>query len=137
MELACRSSWSSEYGCAIADRPARRQLIGFVVPAIQNAEAEHAVHRRFHAARAASLLAAARSIQPQVHALHHLARHLYAVIFDKHQPLRNLRIPRERHDVAYQRLAGLILGMRFTGDHHLHRHFGIVENPLQPVYVTK
>ncbi len=81
MALACISSWSSEYGTrspiaqpaevsnASSNQPS--STLKFNTPFIDS----------FHAARAARFFSAARIIQPQIDALHHLARHLDAVIF--------------------------------------------------------
>ena len=50
---------------AIADGPAPGFLIGLVEPSVQNAEIQHAVHSGLHAACAAGLFAAPRSVEPE------------------------------------------------------------------------
>ena len=47
-------------GLAFADGPAAGRLVGFVEPAVQNAQVEHAVDGGLHAAGAAGLFAAPR-----------------------------------------------------------------------------
>ncbi len=56
--------------------------------------------RGLHAAGAAGLFAAPRIVQPDIDALHHLARHLHVVVFQEHHVLPELGIARKLHDLA-------------------------------------
>src|SRR5205823_650141 len=96
----------------IADGPAARILVAFIEPAVQNAEVEHAVTGRFHAAGAAGLFAAARGVQPNIDALDHFARHLHVVVLEEDYVLPKFRIAGELYDFTDVTLAGLVLGMR-------------------------
>ena len=117
-------------GFPVADGPASGDLIAFIEPAIQNAEIQHAVDAGFHAAGAARFFAAPGSVQPQVHALHHLTRNLDAVILHENNVLGDLGRAGKLHDFANQRLARQVAGVRLSGDHNLYRPFRIGEQPL-------
>ncbi len=106
-------------------------IIGFIEPSIQHAEIQYAIHARFHAAGAAGFFSAAGIVQPEIDALHHFARDLNAVVLNKDQTLGDFRVARHGHNLADQRLAFVIFGMRFARNDNLHRHLRIVQKPLQ------
>ena len=87
-------------GLAVADGPAAGEFGGFVEPAVEDAQVQHAVDAGLHAAGAAGLFAAPRIVEPQVHALHQFARHLHVVVFEEDHVLPQFRIARELHDLA-------------------------------------
>ena len=109
-------------GLAVADGPAAGVLGGFVEPAIEDAQAEHAVDAGFHAAGAAGFFAAARGVQPEIHALHHFAGDFDAVVFDEDHVAGKFRIARKLHNFADQCFTGNVFGMGFAGDDDLHGH---------------
>src|ERR1019366_7112097 len=117
---------------AVADGPAAGYFVGFVEPAIQDAQVQHAVDAGLHAAGAAGLLAALRSVQPQIHTLHHFARDLHVVVFDEDHVLPQIPVARKLHDIADEILAFVIARVRLAGDHDLHRHILVAEDALDP-----
>ena len=137
MALACSASWSSEYGSRSPIAQPPEMLIGFVEPAVQDAQVENAVDGRLHSAGAAGLFAAPRVVEPQVHALHHLARHLHVVVFQEDHVFPEVGIARELHDLADVALARLVLGMGLAGDDDLHRHVLVQQNALEPLDVAE
>ncbi len=83
----------------VAPRPARaaglNSLVGAVVafapPAVEDAQVQAAVTAGLHAAGAGGLERAARVVQPDVAAAHHLARDVDVVVLDEHEPPREAR----------------------------------------------
>ena len=113
---------------AVSYGPAAGYFIGFVEPAVQDAQVQHAVDAGLHAAGAAGFLAALRSVQPQVYALHHFARDLHVVV---------LPVARKLHDIADEILALVVARVRLAGDHDLHRHILVTEDALDAVHVLE
>ena len=64
----------------------------FGPPAVADAEVQHAVHRRLHAARAARLERLARGVQPHVAALHEQMRDVQIVVVDERDAAAELGI---------------------------------------------
>ena len=121
----------------LADGPAAGMLIGLVVPAVQDAEVQHAVDGRLHAAGAAGFFAAPRVAEPQIHALHHLPRHLHVVVFQKDHVFPEVGIARELHNFADVALPRLVLGMGLAGDDDLHRQVLVQQNAFEPIHVAE
>src|ERR1019366_1205333 len=124
-------------GLAFSDGPAAGGFVGFVEPAVEDAEIEDAVDGGFHAAGAASLLAAAGIVEPDVDALDEFAGDLHVVVFHEDDVLPEIGIARKLHHLAYVGFARLIFGMGFAGDHDLHRHIGIQQDFLQALDVAE
>src|ERR1017187_9729286 len=122
---------------AFSDGPAAGGLVGFVEPAVEDAEIEDAVDGGFHAAGSASLLAASGIIEPDVDALDEFAGDLHVVVFHEDDVLPEIGIARELHHLADVGLARLIFGMGLASDHDLHRHIGVQQDALQALDVAE
>src|ERR1022692_609558 len=122
---------------AFSDGPAAGSFVGFVEPAVEDAEIEHAVDGGFHAAGAASLFAAAGIVEPDIDALHEFARDFHIVVFHEDYVLPEFGIARELDHLADVGLARLIFGMRLAGDYDLHRHVGIQQDALEALDVAE
>ncbi len=90
-----------------------------------------------HAGGAAGFFAAARSVEPEIHALHQFARDFHVVVFDEDDVLPEVGIARELHDLADEGFARLIFRMRLAGDDDLHRALAIAENFLQALHIAE
>ena len=112
-------------------------FVSLVEPTVQNAQIEHAVQGCLHAAGAAGLLAAPRVVEPQIHALDHLARHLHVVVFDEDQVFPQVGVAGKLHQFPDVGLAGGVLRMSLAGNDHLHRHVLIQQDALQPFHVPE
>ena len=79
-------------GCeSVADGKTVRAVVAFAPPAVEDAEVQAAVAAGLHAAGAGGFERAARVVQPDVAAGHHLPRDVDVVIFDEHEVARQVR----------------------------------------------
>src|SRR5713226_2745064 len=99
-----------------ADAPASDALdVAFHPPAVENAQARHAIQRGLHAAGAGSLERKLRRIEPEVHAGSHFSAELEIVVVEEDHwhrfPQRFFRLENPAYDV----LPAAIIRMRLAG----------------------
>src|SRR6266568_6021880 len=99
----------------LPDRPARDSFnVAFHPPAVQNAQARHAVQRRFHPACARRLERKLRRVQPKVHAGSNFSAHFEVVIIQEYN---RDRLPQRFFcvkDAANDVLPSSVIRMRFA-----------------------
>ena len=86
---------------APADREAVRAVVRLGPPAVEDREVERAIQERLLARGPARLLRPARVVQPDVDALHELARDVDVVVLDEHDPVREPFLLRQPDDVLH------------------------------------
>ena len=97
----------------------------------------HAVHGRFHPARAARVERLARIVQPDVATLHEEVRHVQVVVVHERDPSAKLRIDRAAVDLLQMMLADIVGRMRLAREDDLHRAPRRVQDLLQPFRVVE
>ena len=87
---------------------------GLVPPAVQRAQVQRAVGRRFHAAGSARLHGPPGRVQPHIHALNEVTGDAHIVVLQEDQPPAKLLAARQRDDLPDQFLAGVVTGVRLS-----------------------
>ena len=105
----------------VADGEAVLAVEAFAPPTVEDAEVQAAVAARLHAAGAARFERAARVVQPDIAAAHHLARDMDIVILDEDQFALHLAILAEVNDLLDELLALVVARMRLAGEDELQR----------------
>src|SRR5215813_5143148 len=120
---------------AAVDHPAVVAREPFGPPAVADAQVGHAIHRGFHAARAAGLVRLAWRVEPEVAALYEEMRDVHIVVVDKGHATGEQRIKGASIDPLEVVLADVVGRMCFAGKHDLHGSADAVQNPGEPLGV--
>ena len=106
---------------AVADREAVLPVVGLGPPPVEHRQVQPAVEHHLLAAGAARLERAQRRVEPDVHALHEVPRHVDVVVLDEHQAAGEARVARHLDDLPDQPLAGVVRRVRLAREDDLHR----------------
>ena len=102
-----------------ADGEAVGAVVAFAPPAVQDAEVQAAVATGLHAAGAGGFERAARVVQPDVAAGHHLARDVDVVVLDEHQVAREFAVFAQMDDLLDEALAVVVARVGLAGEDEL------------------
>ncbi len=122
---------------AAADGPAVGAVPAFVPPAVEDRDVDDAVGGRLHAARAGRFERPARVVQPDVDALHEVARDAHVVVLEDEGTAGQPGRLRALEDVADDALPGPIGGMRLAREDDLDRALLVPQQPRQPLLVAE
>ena len=122
---------------APADGPAVRAVPALVPPAVEDRAVDDAVHGRLHAARAGCLERPARVVEPDVHALHEVARDAHVVVLEDEDAAREARRAAALEDVLDHPLAGAVGRVGLAREHDLDRAVGVPEQARQALLVAE
>src|SRR6266513_705483 len=119
------------------NRPAVVAVVSFTPPAIEHAEIDPAIWRRFHSARPARLQRTKRMVQPKVDTLHETACYVAIVIFQKHDAIFKASVAAQFINLLDKRFACLVTRMRFACENELHGSRRVVEQSFEPFFVAE
>ncbi len=101
--------------------------VAFRPPAVEHRHVDDAVDAGLHAGGTAGLHRVFGSVQPDVTALHQVAREVQVVAFDHDQAADQIVFHRRRIEFPDQRLTGLVARVGLAGEDHQHRPLRVVE----------
>src|SRR6266478_4107875 len=119
------------------NRPAVVAVVSFTPPAIEHAEIDPAIWRRFHSAGPACFQRTKRMVQPKIDTLHETARDVAVVIFQKHDAILETGFTTEFINLLDERFACVVTRMRFARENELNGSRRVVKQSFQPFLVAK
>ena len=120
-----------------ANRPAVAAVVAFAPPAIEHAQVNPAVRRRFHSAGAACFQRSQRMVQPKIDPLHEPACDVAVVVLKKNDAIFQAGFAAKFVNLLDQCLACFVARMCFAREDELHRARGIIHQSLQSFLVTE
>ena len=105
----------------IADRPAVISVVSLIPPAVQDADVQYAVHRRFLPACATRFQGRPGVVQPDVDTLCKEVRRMHFIVFDECNVTRQTVVRCKRIDLMDQVFSMFVRWMCFSGENDLNR----------------
>ena len=130
-----------KFDCAIvdfgADRPAVVAVVTFAPPAVEHAQIDPAIGRRFHSACPACFQWPKRMVQPKIDPLDKTARDVAIVVFQENDAILDSGFAAKFVNLLNERLAGFVARMRFACENELHGSRRVIEQSFQPFLVAE